>query len=83
MFAYGAASSFPANTFRALNYWVDVMFSPQPPPTLNSIAVTPANGTVTIGGTQQFTATATIRTASTLDVTNQVTCASSATAWPR
>ncbi len=79
VFAYGATSAFPANTYRSLNYWVDVVFSPQPPPTLNSIAVTPANATVTTGGTQQFTATATYSDASTLDVTNQVTFASSAT----
>jgi len=80
VYAYGAGSSFPVNGFRSLNYWVDVLFSPQPPPTLNSIAVTPANATVTTGGTQQFTATATYSDTSTLDVTNQVTFASSTTA---
>ncbi len=80
VFAYGATSTFPANSYRSLNYWVDVVFSPQPPPTLTSIAVTPANPTVTAGGTQQFTATATYSDSSTLDVTNQVTFASSATA---
>src|SRR5262249_38893843 len=75
----GAASTFPVNSYRSLNYWVDVVFSPQAPPTLTSIAVTPANPTVTVGGTQQFTATATYSDSSTLDVTNQVTFASSAT----
>ena len=77
VYGYGATSTFPTNTFQALNYWVDVMFNPQAPPTLTSIAVTPANGTLTIGGTQQFTATGTYSDSSTLDVSNQVTWASS------
>ena len=77
VFGYGATSTFPTNTYQALNYWVDVMFNPQAPPTLTSIAVTPANGTLTIGGTQQFTATGTYSDSSTLDVSNQVTWASS------
>jgi hypothetical protein len=80
VYGYGAASTFPANSFRSLNYWVDVIFSPQPPPTLTSIAVTPANPTLTVGGTQQFTATGTYSDSSTLDVSNQVTWASSNTA---
>ena len=46
VYGYGAASTFPTNTFQALNYWVDVVFSPQPAPTLTSIAVTPANATL-------------------------------------
>jgi Domain of unknown function (DUF4082)/Putative Ig domain/Bacterial Ig-like domain (group 2) len=29
VYAYGAASTFPANTYQALNYWVDVVFSTQ------------------------------------------------------
>ena len=77
VYGYGATSTFPTNTYQALNYWVDVMFNPQAPPTLTSIAVTPANGTLTIGGTQQFTATGTYSDSSTLDVSNQVTWASS------
>jgi len=31
VFAYGATSSFPNGTFRALNYWVDVVFSTTSP----------------------------------------------------
>jgi len=80
VFAYGPTSTFPVNTYRALNYWVDVLFGPQPAPTLTSIAVTPANPTVTVGATQQFTATGTYSDSSTLDLTNQVTFASSSTA---
>jgi Domain of unknown function (DUF4082)/Bacterial Ig-like domain (group 2)/Putative Ig domain len=80
VYAYGATSTFPTNTYNAANYWVDVMFSPQAGPTLVSIAVTPANPTVTVGGTQQFTATGTYSDASTQNLTTQVTWASSSTA---
>lgn len=30
VYAYGAASAFPSNTFNATNYWVDVVFDTQP-----------------------------------------------------
>src|SRR5262249_21358075 len=79
VYAYGAASTFPTNTFRAQNYWVDVMFTAAPAPTLTSIAVTPANPSVVQGGTQQFTATGTYSDASTQNLTSQVTWQSSNT----
>ena len=50
------------------------------PPTLVSIAVTPANPSVVVGATQQFTATGTYSDASTADLTGDVTWASSPTA---
>ncbi len=46
-------------------------------PTLTSIAVTPANPTVLVGVTQQFTATGTYSNSTTQDVTGQVVWASS------
>ena len=78
VFADGATSVFPTNTFNASNYWVDVMFVPVPTPT--SIAVTPANSTLQIGGTQQFTATATYSDNSTQNITWEVTWGSANTA---
>jgi hypothetical protein len=80
VYGYAATSSFPTNTFKALNYWVDVLFSAKSAPTLTSIAVTPADATLTAGATQQYTATGTYSDSSTLDLTNQVTFASSTTA---
>jgi uncharacterized protein YjdB len=80
VFAYNASSVFPTSSWSASNYWVDVAFQAGPPPTLISIAVTPANPTVTVGATQQFTATGTYSDLSTQNLTNQVTWASSATA---
>ncbi len=80
VFGYGAAGTFPANTYQALNYWVDVLFSAQPAPTLTSIAVTPANATLAAGATQQYTATGTYSDSSTQNLTSQVTWASSNTA---
>src|SRR5262249_51663839 len=47
---------------------------------LSSIAVTPSNSTLTVGGTQQFTATGTYSDGSTQNLTSQVTWASSNTA---
>ena len=59
VYAYGANSTFPNQTFNNTNYWVDVVLQAGPPPTLTSIAVTPANPTIPTGATQQFTATGT------------------------
>src|SRR5262249_22191033 len=50
------------------------------PSTLVSIAIAPANSTVTVGGTQQLTATGTYSDNSTKDLTTQVTWTSSSTA---
>jgi len=47
------------------------------PPTLASIAVTPASPSITQGSTQQFTATGTYSDASTQNITSSVTWASS------
>jgi uncharacterized protein YjdB len=52
----------------------------QTPPTLQTIAVTPATANVTVGGTQQLTATATYSDKSTKNVTSTVSWASSAPA---
>ena len=46
-------------------------------PTLNAIAVTPANSTLAAGSVQQFTATGTYSDSSTVDITNNVTWTSS------
>ena len=48
---------------------------------LQSIAVTPANTSLPVGETRQFTATGTLSNGSTEDLTNQVTWASSDTTW--
>jgi len=80
VYGYGGAGTFPANTYQAINYWVDVLFSAQPAPTLTSIAVTPANATLAGGATQQYTATGTYSDSSTQNVTSQVTWTSSNTA---
>jgi hypothetical protein len=48
-------------------------------PTLKSIAVTPANPSITKGATQQFTATGTYSDSSTANLTSQVTWASGTT----
>ncbi len=79
VFAYGATSVFPTQTFNAANYWVDVVFSPAPAPTLSSITVTPASSTISTGATQAFTATGTYSTGSTQDLTSQVAWTSSST----
>jgi hypothetical protein len=79
VYAYGASSVFPAQTYNAANYWVDVVFSPDPPPTLSSIVVTPATPTISTGTTQSFTATGTYSNNSTQNLTSQVAWTSSST----
>ena len=76
-FAYGSTSVFPTSGYLSSNYWVDVAF--QIPSTLNSIAVTPANSTISVGASQQFTATGTYSDGSTKNITSQVTWSSSTT----
>lgn len=51
-----------------------------PPPTLSSIAVTPANPSLKVGAQQQFTATGTFSNQTTQDLTSQVTWTSGTTA---
>jgi virginiamycin B lyase len=50
--------------------------TPTPTPTLQSITVTPANPSITVGATQQFTAFGTFSDNSTQNLTSQVTWAS-------
>ena len=80
VYAYGASSVFPNQTWNAANYWVDVVFQSGAAVTLTSIAVTPANPTILVGATQQFTATGTYSDGSTQNVTSQATWTSSSTA---
>ncbi len=83
VYAYGANSTFPNQTFNATNYWVDVVLQAGPAPTLSSIAVTPGNPTISTGATQQFTAMGTYSDGSTQNITSQVAWSSSNTSWPR
>jgi hypothetical protein len=77
VFAYGSSSLFPSQGYNASNYWVDVVFVPSA--TLVSIALTPANPTIQVGATQQFTATGTYSDGSTQSLTSQATWSSSKT----
>ena len=77
VYAYGASSVFPNQTYNAANYWVDVVFQAGPPPTLTSLMVTPASPSIPVGVTQQFTATGTYSDGSTQNVTSQATWTSS------
>ena len=79
VYRYGASSAFPNQTFNSSNYWVDVVFEAGPPPTLNSIAVTPGNPSINTGVTQQFTATGNYSDGSTQNLTSQTTWTSSNT----
>jgi len=85
VYLYGSASGFPSNTYRAANYWVDVVFSttaatsstsPTSDP-LVSVAVTPGNPVINVGSSQQFVATGTYQDTSTQDISTQVTWNSS------
>jgi hypothetical protein len=79
VYAYGASSAFPNQTWNAANYWVDPVFQSAAPATLNSIAVSPASPTNFTGTTRQFTATATYSDGSTSNLTSVATWASGST----
>ena len=78
VFVYGTTSAFPNSGFQGSNYWVDVVLAV--PVSLQSIAVTPANSTLAVGSSQQFTATGTYTDGSIKDISSQVTWSSSNTA---
>ena len=79
VYVYSAGSAFPNQTWSAANYWVDVVLQAGPPPTLTSIAVTPANPAILVGASQPFTATGTYSDSSTQNITSQVSWTSSGT----
>lgn len=79
VYRYGPAGTFPNQTWRSANYWVDVVFEPAPAGALTSIAVTPSGVAVVAGNTQQFKATGTYANGSTQDLTGAVTWRSSNT----
>ncbi|MBX3300743.1 MAG: DUF4082 domain-containing protein [Nitrospira sp.] len=79
VYAYGATSDAPTQTYNGTNYWVDPLFNAGPAPTLSSIVVTPANSTISTGSTQSFTAIGTYSNGSTQNVTSQVAWTSSST----
>ncbi len=41
LYAYGSGVTFPTNTYNASNYWVDVLFAPEPPATIPGAPGTP------------------------------------------
>ena len=47
VYNYGAASSFPTQTFSSSNYWVDLVFT-SVPPVISSVVATPTNTSATI-----------------------------------
>jgi len=77
VYGYGAAGTFPAQSYQASNYWVDVVFSPTTVVTLSAITVNPSAPAIAPGATQQFAATGTYSDASTQSLTAQVIWTSS------
>jgi hypothetical protein len=74
VYSFGAASVFPVGTAGSANFWVDVVFTTNATAApLISIAVTPANPSVSSGSTQQFQAVGTYSDSTTQDITGQVT----------
>ena len=61
VYAYGASSIFPSNTFASSNYWVDVVFNTSTtdttPPVISSVTATPGTTTATITWTTNETST--------------------------
>jgi hypothetical protein len=76
-YVYGNGGVIPTSVYMATNYGVDIVFSPTAPPTLTSIAVTPASPSVAAGGSQQLTATGTYSDNSVQNLTSSVSWISS------
>ena len=79
VYAYGASSVFPNQTYNAVNYWVDVVLQAVSPPTLTSLTVMPANPSIITGASQPFTAIGTYSDGSTQNLTTQAAWTSSNT----
>ena len=77
VYAYGATSTFPSSTWNTSNYWVDVVFQPAAGATLNAVTLIPASATLSVGASQQFTATGSYSDGSTQNLTSQATWSSS------
>ncbi|HEV7804347.1 MAG TPA: DUF4082 domain-containing protein [Solirubrobacteraceae bacterium] len=58
VFAYGATSSFPANSYQAGNYWVDVLFAMPVPGAPTSVTATAGTGSAQVTWTAPSTGTA-------------------------
>lgn len=62
VYRYAAATTFPNSTFASSNYWVDVVFSASSAPSTTQpvqVSVNPVSSTLTAAKTQQFSATVT------------------------
>lgn len=80
VYGYGAAGTFPANSYSGTNYWVDVVFSGGRVPTLASISVSPSEAVILAGATQQLTAIGTYSDGTTRDITGSVNWSTSSPA---
>src|SRR5262249_9643989 len=79
VYAYGAASSFPTNTFRAQNYWVDVLFTPAPSSTTTSSTTTSSTTSSTSSTTTSTTTSTTSSTTSSTTTSSTTTSTTSST----
>ncbi len=55
VYAYGSGTSFPEDSYQASNYWVDVLFTPEPPPVTpgapTGVSATAGLGSATVSWT--------------------------------
>jgi Domain of unknown function (DUF4082)/Fibronectin type III domain/Bacterial Ig domain len=51
VYAYSSTSTFPSSSFSASNYWVDVLFTPQPPGQVTNVIATAGNASATVSWT--------------------------------
>src|SRR6185312_6199926 len=59
LYAYGSGVTFPTHDYNASNYWVDVLFAPEPPPTIpgapSGVIATAGLGSATVKWTAPTT----------------------------
>ena len=51
VYAYGSASTFPASSYSATNYWVDVLFAPAAPGQVTNVTATAGHASATVNWT--------------------------------
>ncbi len=55
VYAYGSSSTFPANSYNASNYWVDVLFAPAVPGAVSGVSATAGMQSATVSWTDPTT----------------------------
>jgi hypothetical protein len=77
VYAYASSSAFPNQVALNANYWVDVVYSAAPAPTLSGISLSPANPAIEVGAALRLKAMGAFSDGGSHDISGQVLWSSS------